>query len=467
MKENGKTESPANGAQEQSADAEVPHRIHPRDMPGREIVITGFFLADPASGGAIRLSRSGHHTLGPSHETARRSLLSIILESARFVKAPLPDLFTPDSAELFYRDARLEEVRLRGRTIAGFDCWQNPVYQETSTNREPRLSRESGRIMVSVPDAGRNYVAVLIEKESLVVTWNMAVLEQRDWVPEVVYAKLWLTPDEESVDDLLDEELLTRTEEELREVPVGDLAKALLLPKPSEIRNPVLFEVSEPFRKLTYVYERDDARRQLSENFAESADLSERSIRKLASEQFISFERAKALRVHEFRQLRDEFIEQNMDKFFDSTAKVLRDVFTVSLTHQVNNIVLADGAVPGMDLSRTPVEAREQLLKNERDMTRRRFGMAGRGRTPGTHPKRSSLKSDARRALNKSRVEGAISELLLPAGKMKLGAAMLQLTPEKVCEKLGIKISTLRRWVNQSWPSFDEAKTRIGMSLFD
>lgn len=485
MSKKEKTKAEYAQSQEQNKETtppsnQVPRRLSERQLSGVEIVIRRFSVNVQTIGGSRRFSSLGHLVLNHRYKGARKALLRLILESANFMKLKMPPLFTPDAAELFYRDCRLEEVRLRGRNIVGFSAAGDPVYHGRTTNPTPAFGMDDLRIVLSERDQGRNFVAVFRKEESekesaedsLVVSWDLRDHEQLERMPGVAYVTLAVVPDHERMPRTLgdfDEKVLARMEEKLKDIPVLDLPKELHLLAPVEVSEHVLFEMSEPFRKLTYIYEKDEAKRQLAEHYADSADLSERAIREKAREQYIPFETAKALLMLDHLLLRDEFIEKNLDRFIYNTSKVLNDVFEVLLKHEVNNIVLADGPVQGMDLNRDPTDTRRTLRKDEDDLTRVRFGLPGRGRTPGTHPRWSEKKATAKRVDNKRRVEDAIRKLLLADvtrdEKRSLGVAMDDLTPEKVSKELGKSVSTLNRWVKQSWKDFEDAKWEIGGSL--
>lgn len=444
------------------------------DLPDREIVFLGFVFHSETPGDPGRYSRRGHFVLDQKYERTRRELLGVILESARFMTVDVPYLFTPDVAELFYREGRLEEVRLGGHNVCGINGSGRPVYLGTMTDPAPAFGvAPDGRVVPAAADHGRSYLAAYRKDDSLVVSWDIKDQGDGERRPEAVYCLFEVGPGDSQgagAPRELDVRPLARTEEELRGKSVDGLREWLLLPEPVEASDPRVIEVGDRYRKLTYVYEREEARRQLAEYYARNADLSEHLIGKLAREESVPPERARAVVMLEHRRLRDEFVENNMDAFFDRSADILKDVFEGLLTGEVNSLVLADGLVPGMDVGQSRADVREGQRKDEDRMTADRLGLPRRGRARGASPKRSAEKGEAKRADNKRRLEEAVGKLLRDAAGgdwKKIGAAIGALTAEKVGELLGRDTSTVYRWAGQGWGDFNTAKIEIGMKLRD
>jgi hypothetical protein len=442
------------------------------DLPGREAVVIGFVFRSESPGDPDRYSRSGHYVLGQKHERTRRAILGVILESARFQGVRVPDLFTPDVAELFYAGGRLEEVRLGGHAIRGSDDSGDPIYVGVMTDPAPAFEvAADGRIVLAHGDSGRSYLAAYRNDDSLVVSWDIKDQGDAELRPEAVYCTFAVGPGDAQAAGApreIDARLLAETEVELRGKSVEELRDWLRLPEPVEVRDPNVIQVSERFRRLTYVYETEDARCQLSDYYANNADLSERTVREVAAEESVPPDRARAMLMLRHRQARDEFVESNLEEYVEQSTKILEDVFEGLLKGEVNSLSAAGGMPPGTSINLTRDEVLKAQRKDTDRMTADRMGLPRPGRPKGARPKRSSEKAEAKRAGNKRRMEAAIGKLLLaragPDGK-KIGIAISELTAEKVGKVLKKHPSTVYRWAKQGWGDFETAKIEVGVRL--
>ncbi len=118
----------------------------PNDLEGREPILVGLCFYDPAAPENYRLSNRGGCLLSAEQREGRLSLLRLILASARHLNHDVPDMFTPDAAEVFYTARGLEEVRLEGRCVMGVDLdgeiRYEPVTIGAKVGFNPRPRRE-------------------------------------------------------------------------------------------------------------------------------------------------------------------------------------------------------------------------------------------------------------------------------------------------------------------------------------
>ncbi len=444
----------------------------PDDFGGREPILAAISFYDPSEPERYKQPKRGRCRLPADERTARLSLLSLVLASARYLKWNLPNMFTPDSAEVFYASGRLEEVRLEGRCVTGVDLEGEVIYETVIAGRRVGFTRDpEGKIVLSPQDAGREHLAVRRDGDALWVSWDLTRDESLARHPEAVYAvikvpfSLGAVP---PVPPALERAArLSLMEEELKGVGEEELKRRLMLPSPVEVRRPLNVRMGDGFRTLTYVYEEDEARRRLAQYFAVSADFSVHEIRQVARERSVSFARAKAMLFLENRRKRDDFVEKSLPNYPEYVFAVLADVFAQRLIKEINSRAMAAWKNPEAHVSQTP----EEILKGERDEqyedTGRRFGLRGQGREQGTHPRMREEKVRARREERLGLIRAAMAEVFRDAlaGKRiddeSLWIAEDALKAHAVLGKLRIKERTLFRWLIQGGVRFEALKESV------
>ncbi len=265
----------------------------------------------------------------------------------------------------------------------------------------------------------------------------------------------------------VDAATFSQTEADLRGVSGDSLNNRLLLPEPIEVRAPRAIRLSGGFRMLTYIYEEDQARRLLARYYARSADLSDREIRAVAREMSVTFDRAKAMLFLKHRQGRDDFVERSLPGYYESASRLLEEIFTRRLTAELNSIALAQWDNPGVNFSKSAKQIRKELRQELNEETRRRLGLPGRGREPGTHPQMGKDKVSERRARRLLRVTAAMADIFrrgLLGRKIDdraLSAAEEAVTKPAVLRELNASRNKLDRWLTDGNVSFERLKDLV------
>jgi len=438
-------------------------------LPGREPVMLAITFYDPAEPESFRLSNHGGCVLGPGHARARHSLLRLVLDSAALLDHRIPEMFTPDAAEVFYSGGRLEEVRLLGRRVSGTDLEGNVQYSREAT-AEPAFGRgQQGEIVLAPQDSGRRHVAFKREGNSLVVSWDLRGHGEGTISLEAYYDILLVEvgTGAGTAQEAERGGASAPTAEQLRGQDAKGLRKMLLHRQPVEIREPRVIEVSEAFRKLTYVIDGAEARAQLAQRYASSADFSDHEINKVAREEGVTRDEAKAMLFLDHTRARDEFVEKNQGRYFERAAAVLRDAFDKWLVSEVNTLALADWDRPGIEKSKSPDQIRKELRSDNDDSTAKRIGMRRPGRAAGERPRMRKEKRRARDRERLGRIKAAMASVIERELKVKelnaqaIGAAEDAVTAEAVMRELGISIETLRRWLRQCRVGFGDVKDEV------
>jgi hypothetical protein len=440
----------------------------PDDLMGREPLLLGLYFYDPAEPRRDRVYKRGGCLLGAEQRVGRLALLRLVLAAARHLNHDVPDLFTPDSAEVFYAEHGLEEVRLEGRCVMGVDLDGEICYEPVTIGAKVGFTPGGdGRIVLSPGDERREHLAVRRKGGALWVSWDVMRDVSGPQKPGAAYALIMIEFSLGGADgaggagaNRIDAGTLFQEEADLRGVGGDGLKKRLLLPEPVEMRSPRAIRLSGELRMLTYVYEEDQARRHLAQYYAMSADFSDHEIRAVAREMSVPFDRAKAMLFLKHRQDRDAFVEKSLRGYHESAVRLLEDVFVRRLTRELNSIALAQWDNPDLRFSKTPEEIRKELRQELNEETGRRLGLPGRRRQPGTHPRMGREKVSARRAGRLWQIRAAMAEIFsrkLSGRKIDdraLSTAEDAVTQAAVLRELKIDRKTLNRWLTNGRSSF-------------
>jgi hypothetical protein len=317
--------------------------------------------------------------------------------------------------------------------------------------------------VLSPDDARREHLAVHRDEDALWVSWNVDSSSESN--PDATYVLLMI---EFSIGGGagaragdMDSLRVFKTEAELKGADEEELKRRLMLSPPVEIRAPRIIQMKDDFRMLTYVYDEDEARRQLAHYYAMSVDLSDHEIRKVARAMSVTFDRAKAMLYLKYRQSRDDFVEKSLSGYLKKTAGLLESVFVRQLTGEINSLAIVEWDNPEINISKNAQQIHKELLQEQREETARRLGMPGRGRRRGTSPRVGREKILARDRQKLAQIRAAMEEIFrrkLAEKKIDtrtLSAAEDTVTPAAVCKKLTIDRKTLTRRLVRGGVSFE------------
>lgn len=434
--------------------------------PQKEPVVLGVtFYDDTPEGRVCCVSREGNYVFD-RHEAV--SVKKVILESARFLGYDIPDMFIPLAAEVFYDEVKLVKVRLAGKYVDGLDDAGKVKYKLWETPETPRSTVDPDyKLRVAEEDRGKAYVAMLNYEHAVWFSWNLSPHYEHDMRPEDEvnhYVLKFQFHKEDHADGtggvkMTDAAIISEAEDLLRDVPVEDLQNILMPHPPADVSGEQLaVKMSDPFRRLTYIYDREEAEYRLALRYATSVKFDEREIREFAERNSVSFARAKALAVLLHQKSQKAFVEENLMVHHRKSVEVLKYAFTNSLIQEVNTAALADWKSSLVVKEQHPDEMKDVLIGDAIKDMRERLGRTGQGR-PVKSPEVVAKENAEREKKIREAMRGIFDEARA-AGK-DVFAADDAVTAKAVYERLGIGKSTLYDWLENCGREFAKLRYEV------
>lgn len=230
------------------------------------------------------------------------------------------------------------------------------------------------------------YIAMLNYESGVWFSWNLSPhydhdMRPADEVNQYILKFRFHKEGPEGGEKTSDAAIVAEAEELLKDVSVESLQEILMPKPPVDVSGEQLaVKISDPFPRLTYVYDREEAEYRLGMRYAHSVKFNEEEIRRFAEINSFSFNRAKAVMFLLHQKFQKAFVEENLTVHHQKTVELLKYAFTNSLIQEVNTVVLADRNTSLVVKDQRSDDLKDLLIGDAiRDM-KERLGRTGQGR---------------------------------------------------------------------------------------
>lgn len=431
--------------------------------PLKEPVVLGvaFYDEDETDGPVCCVSREGNYIFD-RHEAAH--VKQVILESARFLGYDIPDMFIPMAAEVFYDEVKLVKMRLAGKYVDGVDS-EGAVYKMWQTPESPQFTVSPDyKLRVAEEDRNMAYIAMLNYESGVWFSWNLSPhydhdMRPTDEVNQYILKFRFHKEKSEGGEETSDAAIISEAEELLKDVPVEGLQEILMPKPPVDVSDEQLaIKMSDPFRRLTYIYDREEVKYRLGARYAHSVKFNEEEIRRFAEVNSFSFNRAKAVTFLLHQKYQKAFVEENMTVHHQKTVELLKYTFTNSLIQEVNTAVLADWNTSLVVKDQRSDDLKDLLIGDAiRDM-KERLGRTGQGR-----PEKSTEEVARENAERVAAIKEEMRKIFQEArdGGADVFAAEKAVSAKAVYTRLEIAKSTFYEWLENCGLEFAKLRREV------
>ncbi|MBA2734559.1 MAG: hypothetical protein H0U54_16990 [Acidobacteria bacterium] len=261
---------------------------------------------------------------------------SVLIRSAYLFHQSIPEVFELRAAQVFYKDQKIEEVRLATHYPSDPEEIESAEWRKWTTSTPPRFRvRPEGTIILPPEDEGRTHLTAYRRGSSLFCSWDLtanACHSRREEAElfsfDVALSDLSIGEEGDASDTPFEQSKLDEAVRLLGLVPHGNLKNLLLpfLPLDSEVGG------DHPLRGKAWAFEftcdENYARYLLASHFAENIDAAdlEINVEEFARLNTISSDEARAHQLINLLARRDEFSREGIPMFVERMRLILSEM---------------------------------------------------------------------------------------------------------------------------------------------
>lgn len=394
-------------------------------------------------------------------------ILNVVFRSAYLLHRFNPKNYLLKAAQVFYRDRRVEEVRLDG------EYFLDPAHHGSSERRRwttadpPKFSfNNDGSFVLSPEDQGRPHISVLLRDSSLFFSWDVvdnACHKLRKKVDlfsmDIPIIDLQVEEGETASDTILRWEKRNEARRLLHQVPLTQINSILRPRAPSEAELGRSLPLESNEWAFGFTCDEAYARYRLALCYAENVLIEEPEVKEIARRHSISVDEAKEFVLVRHIKLRDAFSEEGRP-MFNERVRLFLSIMTPFLLLEAPTMALKDWSGEQDQVEADIESFKEYMLTFGTEKLKELIETRGRGWVPGKKRK-SKEQVIADKEERERRILKAIADLRKEARDSVETSIKDPVNYENIAARLEISSATLYNWLKSIGKTLEDLKAEV------